>query len=304
MLLDLLISQYALTSWACGTIGDFLMVMGFIILVGTILGILIDGIQHTLEKGIFENCQEFKVLDAERKSLYPASNIKHFYYFTREKEAFKHLTDNYYRYAEFYGNIAISLIAISFIAPFYFRDILNINNCESFFWGCLVPLLLAGFCIWSSYETFIKYHRFRIDLIYGILGYKSIQVTANQRAVRVDNNSVRITAQLKEWTLAELEPEDLVKIKECVKNDCKLNDKTLSEYLKKYKVWKASELYHDGVKITFEATGGEVEPSSEETNGNGRATVMFIPKKSGIAIVKASSEGFISVKYEIRVVDC
>jgi hypothetical protein len=247
------------------------MVMGFIILVGTILGILIDGIQHTLEKYIFENCQEFKDLDAERASLYPTQDIKHFYYYTRDREAFTHLTNNYYRYAEFYGNIAISLIAFSCIAPFYFRDILEITKGGSFILGCLVPLVLAGFCIWSSYETFFKYHRFRIDLIYGILRLtKSIQFTKKEIPATVDK-SVEITAQLKEWTLAGLEQEDLEKVEECVKNDCKLNDdENLRECLKKYKVWKASDVPPNDVEIIFETSGEYLfkkDPNKNGTNG-------------------------------------
>jgi hypothetical protein len=279
MLLDLLITSYDLTLWALGDFGNFLKVLGFIILVGTILGILIDGIQHTLEKVIFENCQKFKDLDAERKKLYPASNIKHFYYYTREKEAFRHLKDNYYCYAEFYGNIAISLIALSFIAPFYFRNILNINNWESFILGCLVPLVLAGFCIWSSYETFLKYHRFRIDLIYGILRVtKSIQFTKKEKHATVDV-PVEITAQLKEWTLVgldleDLEAEDCKKIEKSMKNGDLNNLKILSEVLKKkYKVWKANEVPPDDVEIIFETSGeylSVTKPNKNETNGNSR----------------------------------
>jgi hypothetical protein len=309
MLLDLLITSYDLTLWALGDFGNFLKVLGFIILVGTILGILIDGIQHTLEKVIFENCQKFKDLDAERKKLYPASNIKHFYYYTREKEAFRHLKDNYYCYAEFYGNIAISLIALSFIAPFYFRDILEITKGYSFILGCLVPLVLAGFCIWSSYETFFKYHRFRIDLIYGILQFtKSIK---------------ELTAQLKEWTLAGLEPGDLVeKFDKSTNKECKLNYKDKleisREYLEKYKVGNVSDIPSTGVKITFETSGEylydkEITEADTTTEGEkiiqmetkkGVPTVWFRSDTPGTFSVIASSEGFISGKYEIRVVDC
>ncbi|KAF5430923.1 hypothetical protein C5S39_06820 [Candidatus Methanophagaceae archaeon] len=293
MLLDLLITQYDLTLWACGTIGDFLMVIGFIILVGTILGILIDGLQHTLEKGIFEKCQKFKDLEIERKSLYPSSNIKHFYYFTRDKEAFTHLTDKYYCYAEFYGNIAISLIAFSCIAPFYFRDILHICAWQSFILGCVVPLVLAGFCIWSSYETFLKYHRYRIDLIYGILQYtKSIEVIPAKKDITV-NESVVITAQLKEWTLAGLE-------------DLKME---------KYKVWKASDVPSTGVKITFETSGEylsdkEITEAVPTTKGEkiiqmetkkGVLSVWFRSNEPGTFTVTASSKDFISGNVVVNV---
>jgi hypothetical protein len=312
MLLDLLITSYDLTLWACGTIGDFLMVMGFIILVGTILGILIDGIQHTLEKGIFENCQKFKDLDAERKSLYPSSNIKHFYYFTRNREAFTHLTDNYYCYAEFYGNIAISLIAISFIAPFHFRDILHICAWPSFILGCVVPLVLAGFCIWSSYETFLKYHRFRIDLIYGILGYKKTIEFTEEKILATAKYPKDIQLEL---PLEELEQEDLEKIREYVKNDCKVNGKRLSEYSEKYKVWKARDVPSPtGVEVTFETSGEYLfKEKPKETNNGGKKsipklkitedsrTVWFKSNKTGTFTVTASSKGFISGKVVVTV---
>jgi hypothetical protein len=83
---------------------------------------------------------------------------------------------------------------------------------------------------------------------------KSIQFTKKEISTTV--KPVKITAQLKEWTLAGLEQEDLEKIKECVKNDCKLNDRTLSEHLGKYKVWKASDVRESGVEITFKAIEG------------------------------------------------
>lgn len=238
MLLDVL-SPKDLTLWAFGTLTKFVSALGFIILLGTILGILIDGIQHLIEEKIFVKLPRYDE-EVEKRSggIYKRDlGVRHYYYYKRiGGDAFTHLTDNYYRYAEFYGNIFISLIAFSSIAPFYFCYVLRIPWLGSIIFGCVVPAFFAGICILSSYTTFVKYHSNRIDMIleYYSGHINSIEITANPLSISADREST-ITAQLKRWNLDGKE---------------KKNSSDLEE-LKEIK-WKGSELPQKGVEIKFE----------------------------------------------------
>ena len=279
MLLDVL-SPKDLTPWAFGTLTNFLSAMGFIILLGTILGILIDGIQHMVEEKIFEACQEFKKLkEEEQENLYPLPGIKHFLYFKRigGKDTFDYLTDNYYRYAEFYGNIAISLIPFSLISPFYFCYVLKISYFGSFIFGFVAPLALACLCIWNSYKAFFKYHCHRRDMIYGYgsLGItKSIEVTADPKSIPAGSRKCsNITAQLK-WKAGDLEEQ---------------------------------KAFQKGVQIDFTTNRPDIDyliPKQKKTDENGKATVQLRSDDiTGLAIVTASSKGFNSGNVKVLILE-
>ncbi len=305
MLLDLL-SPKDLTLWAFGSLTTFSSAMAFIVLLGTILGILIDGIQHLIEENIFVKLPRYKNdVEGRTSGIYPSGlGVRHYYYYKRiGGDTFTHLTDNYYRYAEFYGNIFISLIAFSSIAPFYFCYVLRIPWLGSIIFGCVVPIFFAYICILSSYTTFVKYHSNRIDMILESLEFvKFIKVTPENV---YDSRHVRITAQLKELKWDGFEKEDLEKIEELKKND--LTD--LLKELRNIKFWKASNL-HQEVKICFKTTLGHLSSDfsqfdkviTQESDNNGEAFVWLAPdKEHGTATVTASSEGFISGRANIKV---
>jgi len=265
MLLDVL-SPHDLTSLAFGKITDFMSVMGFIIILGTIFGVIIDGIHHwIIEDHIFKKCLEYDKLEKERENLYPSPDIKHFYYFTRiGKDAFNYLTDNYYCYSEFYANIFISLIPFSIISPFYFCRILEMSYLWSIILGFVVPLVLAGLCLVSSYDAFFIYNRHRRDLIYGFLKFtKSIEVTADKRSITVQGSGCsNVTAQLKDGKF---------------------------------------DLTRDEIPIFFTTTLGKLDTPKKKTKG-GKSTVQLTSNdEAGIAIVTASAAGFISGNVEVEV---
>ncbi len=308
MLLDVL-SSSDLSSLAFGSITDFLSVMGFIILLGTIFGVVIDGVHHwVIEDHIFKKCLEYDKLEKERESLYPSSDIKHFYYFTRiGEDAFNYLADNYYRYSEFYANIFISLIPFSIISPFYLCRILKISCWWSIILGSGVPLVLAGLCLWSGYDAFITYTRHRRDLIYGFLRItRYVEVTADPDSIEITSSPSpkcsKITAQLMVWKLRELEESDLEKLlnKEAL-HGADLKNLWNNEELKKLRVWKRSESPLEGININFETTLGHLSNNHKETDENGEATVQLSSEEPGIAIVTASAEGFISGNVEVEV---
>jgi hypothetical protein len=130
---------------------NFLMFLGIIILFGTILGIIIDGIHHLIESGIFDKTQTVIELD---KTLYKY-----------RKKARKKLEidatlklDNYiyessYSISEFYCNTFISLLLFSFIIPFYLMDVFYINWYLSVIFA-VSSYFLAIICLYSSYKAY------------------------------------------------------------------------------------------------------------------------------------------------------
>lgn len=317
MLLDVL-SPKDLTLWAFGTLTKFVSALGFFILLGTILGILIDGIQHLIEEEIFVKLPAYDEVKTKANGIYPLDDVRHYYYYKRiGGDAFTHLTDNYYRYAEFYGNIFISLIAFSCIAPSYFCYVLEISFWKSILFGGVAPLIFAGICIWSSYTTFVKYHSHRVDMILESLKpTKFIKLSTKQKE-RPVSGSADIKAQLKEWNLVELKKE----LEKFNKNSLRDEDlKNLLDDLKKCKVWKASDLPQERVKITFETSLGFLYPVNGsnqellELAGNGKKIVVLLKSgatvtvqlkpekdKNGTATVTASSEGFIGGYVPVKV---
>jgi hypothetical protein len=231
-----------------------------------------------IEKHVFETFPDYETVKTKAKGIYP-KGVGHYYYYKRiGGDAFEHLTDKYYRYAEFYGNIFISLIAFSFTAPSYFCYVLEISFWKSILFGGVAPSILAGICIWSSYATFVEYHSNRIDMIHGSFGFiYYIDVTA-------DKKCLNITAQLKK----------LENLTDAEKGLLHL-DKS-----KTFNVCKASDVQQHLKVIKFTTDLGRI-PKDGVTTDEGKATVQLKSDNSGTATVTAYSEGFISGKTQVEV---
>jgi len=116
MLIDFL-SPINLTSWAIKDTTSLLSFVGFVVLVGTIMGIIIDGIHHSIiEDIIFKNILGLKEIDESLKALYPVDlKLTHHYFFKKlgdkAENIFEYLINSRYRYSEFYENTFISLVS-------------------------------------------------------------------------------------------------------------------------------------------------------------------------------------------------
>ena len=133
MLIDVL-SPINITALAIKDAISLATFVGFVILAGTILGVIIDGIHHSiLEDIIFENLLGIKEIEECFKALYPSEdlnlNSRYFFKNMGEKsiDIFEFLINSTYRYSEFYANTFISLIPFSFIVPFYLVDVFQIH---------------------------------------------------------------------------------------------------------------------------------------------------------------------------------
>lgn len=82
---------------------------------------------------------------------------------------FNYLRSSYYSYSEFYGNTFIALIPFSIIAPLYLSYVLQIPLIQSMLIAPLLSLVIAIFCLHSSYVAYREYHKAKLSLISGYL---------------------------------------------------------------------------------------------------------------------------------------
>jgi len=177
------LSPVNFTDWAMGSITGLISFAGFIIIMGTILGVIIDGIHHTfIEDDVFDNFEAVRILKMPINSqlelgcpTYHTILSRHFFLprvgNKGAKEAIdleNHLDEAYYRYSEFYSNIFISLIVFSMISPFYIFDTLNISWRISVAIG-IVSFLTACICLICSYTSYKTYLQAQSSAICGFI---------------------------------------------------------------------------------------------------------------------------------------
>ncbi len=180
MLMDYF-SPYDLTNWAITDVSNLIAFAGFIFIMGTILGVIIDAIHHTfIEDDIFDNyksIQDIKIPINNRLSNLCSEfgeNFTRHAFFAKmgtngdKAQAFDEYLDKaYYRYSEFYSNIFVSLVLFSLICPFYTFKTLNIPWKLSVSIG-VASLVIACLCLASSYTTYKQYLQAQCSLICGL----------------------------------------------------------------------------------------------------------------------------------------
>lgn len=169
------------------TSDNFSILIGFaayVLICGTILGVIIDGIHHKVIEEMFlekyprdieiHDIEEW--LDCENKQqnikkckkckfrLYlDYEPVKIYYLFSTgsmEKylSLYEYVTKRYYHYYEFFANTSIALIPFAFIAPLYINQELHINHNNSVMSGLiLMALAFSCFCICiTAYDRYIS----------------------------------------------------------------------------------------------------------------------------------------------------
>ena len=195
MLFDI-ISNINLTSFMFSNNLEGLIVFaGFVLLIGSILGIIIDGIHHTIiERMIFEkelkrlgeirsgylkeygrkinNNPDFgpSVKKSDDDSYWDELDLFYLYSHLTDKllQANDYIEDGWYSYSEFYCNTFISLIAFSFVAPLYSYFVLE--N-PSFIFNISISLLSCLFALLCIYGSFKMYEDYYIKINNVIRGY-------------------------------------------------------------------------------------------------------------------------------------
>ncbi|OPY52753.1 MAG: hypothetical protein A4E49_01704 [Methanosaeta sp. PtaU1.Bin112] len=175
---------------------------GFILLVGSILGILIDGFHHSIiedwcfDSGLlsfFDRKNYKNDLDfikntrayCLRKCLGNKNECgedptRHFFFKALDGTSInQYLIEEFYSYSEFYSNTFISLFLLSCVLPLYLPVALRISAAYS------ALLALASFVISISclYSSFIAYNRYNKALVSAIWGYVDTKLTSVETTV-------------------------------------------------------------------------------------------------------------------------
>lgn len=198
MLLDIL-SHQNLTAWAIKDISGLISFTAFILLAGTIFGVILDGIRHSLiESLVFINIPGIKKISDNLKYMIPGDNLElsNFYFFKLMGDtpsdaqcAIDILIKNVYRYVEFYGNVSMSLLMFSFVVPFYLYQVLYVPWSYSFLLAIL-SMIIAGICFYSSYKALKDYKVDRFSQICGYLDQKvELSVESIKDTYKDPNNS-------------------------------------------------------------------------------------------------------------------
>jgi len=195
---------------------------GFVLLVGSIFGIIIDGIHHSIiedylfddpQREDYKNIKELKkyCLDKCAEDVDPETVTRHFFFKKLDGTAInQYLVEEFYSYSEFYSNVFISLFIFSFVFPFYITETLEVPKLTSFIIA-VGSLSIAFLCLYNSYETYKRYNKALFSAIRGyidietITGTVELSRTATQkgssedisREYNADATSIAIDAQPK-----------------------------------------------------------------------------------------------------------
>ena len=154
----LLVCYYFYSATILIWIKDFdklIALLGFIILIGTIFGIIIDGVAEVIKNFIFNNNQYIRDINEYTVKM----KIK-----TRTKldvdgltKLDKYFTEGSYTYSKFYYNAFLSLIPNCIIIPIYLK-----SACHFADWYIpvdigLVLFILSLVCFHSGYKAYVTY---------------------------------------------------------------------------------------------------------------------------------------------------
>lgn len=264
MFLDVF-SPRDLTSWVFNNIQGVIGFIGFVVLIGTILGIIIDGVHHLIIENIFKKFTGYREIHEFSEALYPRTEPKLIrpYFFEKEKfmQVDEYITTKVYRYSECHVNIFISLITFLFISPFYLFNVLQIPWIYSIFFASIAFFVACASLI-SGYVDFKKYHRWMNSAICGYLKCEYY---------------IRLSKQI-------------------------LGDRNIELEAAMFDKESQIRLLKGGIKVNFKQTLGEIAlKNNGKTDVYGIARATLTSNKSGATIVTATSKkcipGIITVRF-------
>jgi len=190
MLIDVW-SPLNLTALAIKDIAGLGTFVGFVLLIGSILGIIIDGIYHSIiEDDIFDKiegvkdykekvkeiCFDGKKIEDNANGVFVgdklAKDVLSHYYFIEQLggenaiKIYQNVINSYYCYARFYSNTFIALIPFIITVPFYLLEVLQISWISCIFIA-ITSFFMACFCLNSGYVAYRAYNRALFSAIYG-----------------------------------------------------------------------------------------------------------------------------------------
>lgn len=205
MLIDIL-SPMELASFASGTISGLVSFIGLVLIIGTILGIILDGIHHNvIEDMLFDNLDGYKrtkivkyqwmkhcggllPINGCKQLTTPCSSgcdqikdkscpilknglTRHYSFKTIEgklSEINNFFVDDYYSYSEFYSNTFLSLLPFSIIIPYFLSESFEIT----WVWSALlssISFCFAWICLYCSYSSYLTYANVVNSVMFGYI---------------------------------------------------------------------------------------------------------------------------------------
>lgn len=186
MVLDIL-SPFHLTQYVASDITTLINFYGILLLGGTIIGVIVDGIHHRFIERVYfrsledymgiklndlveyhkalllcsheaKNCHECKFRDPHIRD-----DTKIYFLFGMADidkciALREYLTKSVYYYSEFYANTFIALIPFTFVAPIYLVKELHIDHLMALFGGFILAVLTI-LCLdfaWMAYRRWIS----------------------------------------------------------------------------------------------------------------------------------------------------
>ena len=213
MLIDIWSTTNLTFSYVSSENSRIIAFIGLIFVIGTIFGVMNDGLNHIIiEGGLFNKSQEISnikkgirqgVKDFYKNTLHrilPCPNdaidncgscchnmlcplnesiLDDYYIFGKDVEKYflidAHLNEEYYSYCSFYSNAFISLVPFSLVLPKYLNQYAQINWNQGLLLGGIL-LILSGIGLYSSYRTYIYYYQALYSIIRGYVDMQDNQI--------------------------------------------------------------------------------------------------------------------------------
>jgi len=191
----------------------FIITIGFFFIIGTIIGVIVDGIQHITITVLFDKLfKKFSKLYGHYAKIYDivSSTISEELFSKYEKtinneqisikseleelnkinlpllnwtfyvpfintEIFKIFNEEYYHYYEFFANISLVLPITSLSILFYSNNVIDISfNSSLLFFAIVIFINLV--CIYISWKLFYICLQIRINILLGTIVEKEIKI--------------------------------------------------------------------------------------------------------------------------------
>ena len=169
---------------------NFILIIGLILLLGTIIGIIVDGLQHFLITAIFDRLNKNSELYKQAEKIYEITSsiylddffkknglkdtetkklkkevLNWFFYFPLIGiDRFEIYSNEFYYYYEFFANIFLVLLVTIFSVFFYTTNVLNLS-CNWFI--TLIVIGLTFFCIFAAWHLHTLCFRMRVNYVLG-----------------------------------------------------------------------------------------------------------------------------------------
>lgn len=213
MLIDLLCENpgsYTCNMFIDQELENFIVIVGLFLIIGAVLGVIIDGIQHISITAIHENkikrtkpelCKKtikiYNLIDSILLEMFSkecsADNtvkiafvnelceekknneiLNYFFYFPLiDTDKYLHFNEDFYYYYEFFSNMTLVLIPTSVLFFFYSQTVLKFP-CLLSFLITLIIFITTILCYHISWHFFKECYRDRLNLILGTLVDKVI----------------------------------------------------------------------------------------------------------------------------------